>query len=209
MIACSCCLWAALRRLMRNSEQQTEGAETVCYQHTLLAKAVADGSRLLPGGSVRDGGRVVARPRGACGATTGTSDGAERERGAHAGTGGAVAALAQRTRLLALRPRTPAPLLPSAGLSEPVQSARAGGGAGLARSARGSGRSAGGSARPLSRAGHDADPGGRAGTGVPAWALRGPGLLRTLRLQDGVGLRLQGRVVGHAGWNHHRLRPGP
>src|SRR5919204_4840549 len=184
-----CAMVCSLRRLMHNSGPTQKGrSPDRMLQPNLSPKAVADGPRLLPGRSVRDGGRLVAGPWGAHAARAGPPADPEYERGAHAGAGGAVAALAQRARLLARRPGALAPVLPAPGQPESAPSPHPCGGAGLARAARRAGHPARRAARRLSRAGPHAAPGQRAGAGVPAWSLCRPGVLWPLRLQDGVGL---------------------
>src|SRR5215211_6587433 len=60
----------------------------------------------------------------------------------------------------------------------------------------------------LPRDGHDPRPGHRAGEGFPQGALLRAGHLRQERLQDRMGLRLQGGPGGRSWGRHHRLRAG-
>ena len=61
----------------------------------------------------------------------------------------------------------------------------------------------------LSRDGHDARPGDREGEGFSQGTLLRAGHLREERLQDGVGLRLQGGFGGRPGRRNHSFRSGP
>jgi hypothetical protein len=59
----------------------------------------------------------------------------------------------------------------------------------------------------LPRLGHDPDPRDR--EGLPQGAVRRPSLLRAQRVEDRVGLRLQGGAGGGPRGGRHRFRPGP
>jgi hypothetical protein len=61
----------------------------------------------------------------------------------------------------------------------------------------------------FSRYGHDPRPCHREGKGFSQGTLRGAGYLREERLQDRVGLRLQGGFGGRPGRRNHRFRSGP
>jgi hypothetical protein len=139
-----------------------------------------------------------ARPSGA----------AFRERGPYPGHPRPVALLSQRARLLAFRFLAPAPLLPRPVLPEPAQPQGASPGARVARSAAGLRRGSYGPFGSLPRDGHDPRPGHREGEGFPQRAVRRSGFLRAQRVEDGVGLRVQGGPGGGSRRGDHGLRVG-
>ena len=164
----------------------------------LLPKVVLhDGSRLLLNLIVRARGGLVdarlrfadAESRSACPATKGSG-------GPHPGYPRPVASVSQREELLAFRPLSPAHSLPESVLPESVQPAAMSPCTRAARSAA--------SLRPrtrrafgtLQRHGHDAHPGHREGEGFSQRALLRAGFIRQERLQDRVGLRVQGGFGG-------------
>src|SRR5215210_7013956 len=158
----------------------------------LRPKVVPHGSRLLPGLIVRTRGRLVAGAPSLLRAQEETrpSGLALRSRGYHPGHPRPVAPLPQRARLLALRSRTPACLLPEPVHPEPVQPQGAGPGARVARSAAGFCRGDLRAFGRLPRYGHD--PGASRGPseGFSQGALLRTGEFRKERLQDRVGLRV-------------------
>src|SRR5215212_2791519 len=160
----------------------------------LLPKAVPhDGPRLLLGLIVCLNRRVVeglpppdrasqARPSGS----------AFRERGPYPGHPRPVAPLQKRGGLLALRFFAPASLLPRPVLPEPAQPQGASPGARVVRSAAGLLRGSYGPFGSLPRDGYDPRPGHRESEGFSQGAVRRSGFLRAQRVEDGVGLRVQG-----------------
>ena len=175
----------------------------------LLPKVVPHGPRLLPGLIVRTRGRLVAgeptpRPRAApvvppCSPTRRSSPWPSSPSGpasAARGTSGASP------------PLTCAPTSRSL-LPEPAQPAHPSPGARVARFAAGLGRGTLRAFGRLPRPGHHPRPGDRAGEGFPQGALLRAGHLRQERLQDRVGLRLQGSPGGRSRRGGHRLRSGP
>src|SRR5215211_1017465 len=197
-----------LRRLMCNSSQRRRSPDRMLHQ-TLSKGWCGHGSGLLLGLIVRArGGPVEARSR--CAATENRSScPAQRSGGHHPGHSCPVASVSQREGLLALRFFAPAPLLPHVLLPGSAQSAHASPGARAARSAA--------CLRPrtrlsfglLSRDGHDPRSGHREGEGFSQGALLWAGFLREERLQDRVGLRLQGCFGGRPGGDNHHFRSGP
>jgi hypothetical protein len=129
-----------------------------------------------------------------------------RERGPYPGHPRSVASLAQRARLLALGMGAPAPLLPEVVLPRPAQPARRSPGARVAPLAAGLRRGACRAFGTLARDGHDPHPGD--GEGFWQGALLRPSKLRTQRLQDRVGLRLEGGSGGRPRGRNHRFRSG-
>src|SRR5829696_3030365 len=121
---------------MSNCEERGRSRNSMLVPN-LLPKAVAHGSRLLPGLIVRTCGRLVAgAPALLCAQEeTRPSGPALRSRGPHPGHPRPVAPLPQRARLLALRLGTPACLLPEPVHPGPVQPQGTSPGAGVARSA--------------------------------------------------------------------------
>ncbi len=102
----------------------------------------------------------------------------------------------------------PAPLLPHVVLPGPAQSAHPSPAAGVARlaaSLRSRARQAFGR---LSRDGHDSRSGHREGEGFSQGALLRSGYLREERLQNRVGLRLQGGFGCGSRGRNHRFRAG-
>src|SRR5215210_8063511 len=120
-----------------------------------------------------------------------------------------VASVSQREGLLALRLGASAPLLPEPLFAEPAQSAHPSPGARDARSAACLRPRARLSFGRLSRDGYDPRSGHREGEGFSQGALLWAGFLREERLQDRVGLRLQGCFGGRPGGDNHRFRSGP
>ncbi len=175
----------------------------------LLPKAVARrGSRLLLGLIVRPHRRLVAGQPPLEHASPWPYRPPERERGLDAGNPRPVASVAQRARLLALRPSAPARLFPEPVLSEPAQPAHPSPGARVARVAAGLRRGAIRAFGGLPRLGHHPDRGDREGKGLPQGPVRRPSELRAQRLQDRVGLRLQGGAGGGPRGRNHRFRAG-
>jgi hypothetical protein len=177
----------------------------------LRPKVVPHGPRLLPGLIVRTRGRLVAgAPSLLCPQEEALpSAPAYRPPGHHPGHPRPVASLPQRARLLALRFGAPACLLPEPVHPEPVQPQGASPGAGVACSAAGLRR---GPLRTLGRLpglGHDPGAGHREGEGFSQGALLRPSHLREERLQDRVGLRVEGGAGGRPGRRDHRFRPRP
>src|SRR5215203_2654736 len=167
------------------------------------------GSGLLLGLIVRPRGRLVeAQPRFAA-AENRSSCPAQRSGGPHPGHPRPVASLLQRARLLALRFFASAPLLPEPLFAEPAQPAHPSPGARVAPLAAGLRRGSYGAFGRLPRDGHDAPPGHRKGEGFSQGALLRAGILRAQRLQDRVGLRLQGGTGGGPRGHHYSLRVGP
>src|SRR5215211_3483868 len=184
-------LYGVLRRLMCNSGQRRRSPDRMLHQ-TLSKGWCGHGSGLLLGLIVRArGGLVEARSRFAA-TENRSSCPAQRSGGHHPGHSCPVASVSQREGLLALRLGASAPLLPEPLFAEPAQSAHPSPGARAARSAA--------CLRPrtrlsfgrLSRDGHDPRSGHREGEGFSQGALLWAGFLREERLQDRVGLRLQG-----------------
>src|ERR687898_543308 len=110
-----------------------------------------------------------------------------------------VAPLQERARFLALRSRAPAPLLPEALLPEPTQPQGALRGARIARLPACTGPNAPWRFGGLPRPGHHPHPGHREGKSFSQGAVRRTGHLREERLQDRVGLRVQGGTFGQPG----------
>src|SRR5215208_7834974 len=110
----------------------------------------------------------------------------------HPGDPRAVAALPQREGLLALCFLSPARVLPEPLLPGPVQPQGTSPCARVARSAAVPRRGALRSCGRLPRDGHDPPAGHSEGEGIAQGALLRAGHLREERLQDRVGLRLQG-----------------
>jgi hypothetical protein len=81
-------------------------------------------------------------------------------------------------------------------------------GARVAPLAAGLRRGAFGAIGGLARLGHEPHPGHREGEGLPQGALRRAGELRAQRLQDRVGLRLQGGAGGRPRGRDQRFRAG-
>src|SRR5215216_5347216 len=175
----------------------------------LLPKAVPhSGSRLLLGLIVRPDRRLV-EGRPPLGHTPPRpSRPPERPGGPDAGDPRPVAALSQRARLLALRVGAPAPLLPYVVLPRPTQPAHSSPGARVAPLAAGFRRGSYGTFGGLPRDGHYPHPGHREGEGFSQGAFRRPSKLRTQRLQDRVGIRLQGGPRGGPRGRDHRFRAG-
>jgi hypothetical protein len=177
----------------------------------LLPKAVAHGSRLLPGLIVRTCGRLVAgAPSLLCAQEeTRPSGPALRSRGHHPGHPRPVAPLPQRARLLALACGTSASLLPEPVHPGPVQPQGTSPGARVARCAtslcRGDLRAFG----HLPGLGHHPHPGRGPSQSVSQGALCRPSHLRAQRVQDRVGLRVQGGAGGGPRGRGKRLLPGP
>jgi hypothetical protein len=129
-----------------------------------------------------------------------------RERGPYPGHPRSVASLAQRARLLALGMGAPAPLLPEVVLPRPAQPAHPSPGAAdapLAACLRPRACRAFGT---LARDGHDPHPGD--GEGFWQGALLRASKLRKERLQERVGLRLEGGSGGRPRGRNHRFRSG-
>ena len=119
-----------------------------------------------------------------------------------------VASLPQRAGLLAFRLLSPALLLPYPLLPESVQPAGTGPGARAAHRAARIRPRARLSFGGLPRRGHHPHPGDGEGEGFSQGALLWAGYLRTQRLQDRVGLRLQGGSGGRPQGCGKRLRAG-
>src|SRR5215208_4300711 len=196
-----------LRRLMSNCGRRGRSRNSMLAPN-LRPKVVSHGPRLLPRLIVRIGGRLVAGWPWSGSAPPGSSGPAHGPGGHHPGDPGPVAALPQREGLLALRFLSPARVLPEPLLPGPVQPQGTSLRARVARVAavprRGTLRSFG----RLPRDGHDPHPGYRAGEGIPQGAVLRAGHLRQERLQDRMGLRLQGGPGGRSWGRHHRLRAG-
>ncbi len=104
--------------------------------------------------------------------------------------------------------RTCARLLPEPVLPGPAQPEGARPGARVARVGARLRRGALRALGRLPRLGHDPDPGGGEGKGLPQGAFHRPSELRAQRVEDRVGLRLQGGAGGRPRGRDHRLRPG-
>jgi hypothetical protein len=166
-------------------------------------------SGLLLGLIVRPRGRLVeARARFAA-AENRSACPAQRSGGHHPGYPCSVASLPQREGLLALRLGTSALLLPYPLFAEPVQPACPSLGARDARLAAGLRPRTRRAFGRLSRYGHDARPCDGEGEGFSQGPLLRAGYLRQKRLQDRVGLRLQGGFGGRPEGCNHRFRTGP
>ena len=169
------------------------------------------GSRLLPGLIVRLRGRLVAgQPLLRQAAWPGPSGPPRpQRRGPRARhPRPVVAPLPRRARLLALRLRSPARVLPEPVQSEPVQPQGTSLGARVACPAAGGLRW--GTRRDfgrLARLGHDPRTGDGAGEGVPQRAVRRTGLLRGLR-NTGRWWRLPQRRRTPAGLDRRRIADG-
>src|SRR5215217_6488214 len=175
----------------------------------LLPKAVPhNGSRLLLGFIVRPDRRLVEGQPPLGHTPPRPSRPPERPGGPDAGDPRPVAALSQRARLLALRVGAPAPLLPYVVLPRPTQPAHSSPGARVAPLAAGFRRGSYGTFGGLPRDGHYPHPGHREGEGFSQGAFRRPSKLRTQRLQDRVGIRLQGGPRGGPRGRDHRFRAG-
>ena len=174
----------------------------------LLPKVVPhDGSRLLLGLIVRARGRLVeGLPPLDRASQARSSRSAFRKRGPYPGHPRPVAPLSKRARLLALRFFAPAPLLPCPLLAEPAQPAHPSLGAGDAPLAAGLRRGSYGAFGGLPRDGHHPRPGHSEGEGFSQGAFRRSGFFRQERLQDRMGLRLQGGPGGGLARGDHRLR---
>src|SRR5215211_1233661 len=200
-------VWSVpLRRLMRNCGRRGR-SRNLMLAPNLLPKAVPhSGSRLLLGLIVRPDRRLV-EGRPPLGHTPPRpSRPPERPGGPDAGDPRPVAALSQRARLLALRVGAPAPLLPYVVLPRPTQPPRPSPGARVAPLAAGFRRGSYGTFGGLPRDGHYPHPGHREGEGFSQGAFRRPSKLRTQRLQDRVGIRLQGGPRGGPRGRDHRFR---
>src|SRR5829696_7453716 len=163
----------------------------------LLPKAVPhSGSRLLLGFIVCPGRRLVEGQPPLGHTPPRPSRPPERPGGPDASDPRPVASLQKRARLLALRMGAPAALLPYVVLPRPTQPARPSPGVRVAPLAAGLRRGAFGAFGHLPRYGHDAHPCDGEGESFSQGAVRRPSELRTQRLQDRVGLRLQGGTGG-------------
>ncbi|CAA9441581.1 MAG: hypothetical protein AVDCRST_MAG28-451, partial [uncultured Rubrobacteraceae bacterium] len=167
------------------------------------------GPRLLPDLIVRFNRRLVAGAPSPHRSQTRPAGLAGRLRGPHTSDPRPVAPLPRRARLLALRFRAPARVLPGPVLSEPVQPARASLGARDARVAAGLRRGAHRAFVGLSRPGHLSYTSDREGKSVPQGAVRWAGLLREERVEDRVGLWVQGGVGRGPARRGDRLRTCP
>src|SRR5918998_1429028 len=185
------CYAPALRRLMCNSSRRRRSPDLMLHQ-TLSKGWCRDGSGLLLGFIVRARGRLAEALSLLPATENRSARPAHRLGGNHPGHPRPVASLPQREGLLAFRLLSPALLLPEALLPEPVQPTHPSPGARDARSATRvrsrTRRTFGG----LPRRGHDARLGDGAGEGFSQGALLRAGYLRQERLQDRVGLRVQG-----------------
>jgi hypothetical protein len=177
--------------------------------HQTLSKGwCRHGSGLLLGLIVRPRGRLVE-----AGVLLGASENrsarpAQRLGGHDTCDPRAVAPLPQREGLLAFRLGAPALLLPEPLLPEPVQPQGASLGARDARPAAGFRPRTRPAFGRVPRSGYHPPAGDGAGEGVPQGALLRAGELRTQRLQDRVGLRLQGGAGGGSRGRGERLRAG-
>jgi len=177
--------------------------------HQTLSKGwCRDGSGLLLGLIVRPRGQLVdARARFAV-AQKRSSCPAQRSGSPHPGHPRPVAPLQKREGLLALRLGASAKLLPEPLFAEPTQPAHPSPGvrvAPLAARLRPRARRAFGR---LSRYGHHPHPGHREGKSFSQGPLLRAGHVRQERLQDRVGLRLQGGAGGRSRRRDHRFRSG-
>src|SRR5215204_5854092 len=193
---------------MRNSVQRRRSPDRMLHQ-TLSKGWCRHGSGLLLGLIVRLRRRLV-EARALLEAATPTRSAciAHRLGGFDPGHPRPVAPLQKREGLLALRLLSPALLLPEPLFAGPVQPK----GASPANRDSRSAASLRPRARPslgrLPRDGHDADPGHREGEGFSQGAFLRSGELRKERLQDRVGLRVQGGPGGRPRGRHHCLRSG-
>src|SRR5215213_5449978 len=199
-----------LRRLMSNCEERGRSRNSMLVPN-LLPKAVPHGSRLLPGLIVRTCGRLVAgAPALLCAQKeTRPSGPALRERGHHPGDPRAVAPLPQRARLLALRLGPSASLLPEPVHSGPVQPQGTSPGARVARCATSLCRGPLRAFSHLPGLGHHPHPGHGPSQSVSQGALCLPSHLWAQRVEDRVGLRVQGGAGGGPRGRGKRLLPGP
>src|SRR5215212_916277 len=191
---------------MRNCGRQGRSRNLMLVANLRPKVVLPHGSRLLPGLIVRPHrGLVEAQPH--LGAPENRSANlAKRSGGHHPGDTGSVAPLQKRTRLLQIRPGVPALLLSEPALSESAQPQGTGPGAqdssfavgSLPRTRRPFGR------LPCAR--HDPHPGDREGEGFSQAALCRASYLRQERLQDRVGLRLQGSSRGGSGRCRYHFR---
>ena len=177
--------------------------------HQTLSKGwCRHGSGLLLGLIVRPRGRL-GEARSRLAATEARSARpAQRSGGHYPGHPRPVAPLQKREGLLAFRLFAPAPLLPEPVFAEPAQPAHPSPGAAdapLAARLRPRARRAFGR---LSRYGHHPHPGHREGKSFSQGPLLRAGHLRQERLQDRVGLRLQGGAGGRSRRRDHRFRSG-
>src|SRR5215203_3425467 len=198
----------SLRRLMRNCEERRRSQDRMLVHQTLSKGWCHARSRLLLGLIVRARGRLV-EAQARFGTTESRSSGsAQRSGGPHPDHPRPVAPLQKRARFLALRSRTSALLLPEPLFPEPAQPEGALCGARVARLAAWSGPRAPWCFGGLPCPGHYADPGHREGEGFSQGAVLRAGHLREERLQDRVGLRVQGGTFCEPGGRDLRLRAG-
>src|SRR5215218_545221 len=201
-------LFTPLRRLMRNCEERRRSQDRMLVHQTLSKGWCHARSRLLLGLIVRARGRLV-EAQARFGTTESRSSGsAQRSGGPHPDHPRPVAPLQKRARFLALRSRTSALLLPEPLFPEPAQPEGALCGARVARLAAWSGPRAPWCFGGLPCPGHYSHPGHREGEGFSQGAVLRAGHLREERLQDRVGLRVQGGTFCEPGGRDLRLRAG-
>src|SRR5215211_6157353 len=197
-----------LRRLMRNCEEQRRSQDRMLMHQTLSKGWCHARSPLLLGLIVRVGGRLV-EARALFGATESRPSGlAYRPRGHYAGHPRPVAPLQKRARFLALRSGTSAPLLPEPLFPKPTQPQGALSGARFAPLPARDGPNALWRFGGLPCPGHHSHPGHREGKSFWQGAVCRAGHLRQERLQNRVGLRVQGGAFGQPGGRDLRLRAG-
>src|SRR5215212_7345404 len=183
---------------MRNCEEQRRSQDRMLMHQTLSKGWCHARSPLLLGLIVRVGGRLV-EARALFGATESRPSGlAYRPRGHHAGHPRPVAPLQKRARFLALRSGTSAPLLPEPLFPKPTQPQGALSGARFAPLPARDGPNALWRFGGLPCPGHHSHPGHREGKSFSQGAVCRAGHLRQERLQDRVGLRVQGGAFGLA-----------
>src|SRR5215207_1238513 len=197
-----------IRRLMRNCEERRRSQDRMLMHQTLSKGWCHAGSRLLPGLIVRPRRRLVEAQALFGVAESWPSSLAYRPRGHHPGDPRPVAPLQKRARFLALCSRTSAPLLPEPLFPKPTQPEGALSGARFARLPACSGPNALWCFGGLPCPGHYSHSCHCEGESFSQGTVCRAGHLREERLQDRVGLRVQGSTFGQPRGRDLRLRAG-